>query len=162
MASRTPRKPGLASGLPPEAGHGTSPGMTDILQTQEERYRALIEDVADGYYEVDLRGNFTFFNDALCRIFGYPREQILNRSHSDFMDAENARIAYEAFNRIFLTGGDVADITWEIIRPDSERRFLEISARLIIGADGRKTGFRGIARDITDRHLAQQALREPR
>jgi PAS domain S-box-containing protein len=134
--------------------------MTDTLQSQQERYRALIEDVADGYYEVDLSGNFTFFNDALCRIFGYPREEILNRSYSDFMDAENARIAYEAFNRIFRTGGDVADITWEIIRQDSERRFLEISARLIIAADGRKTGFRGIARDITDRHLAQQALRE--
>ncbi|MCU0558575.1 MAG: PAS domain S-box protein [Desulfobacterales bacterium] len=134
--------------------------MPESFKTREERYRALIEDVADGFYEVDLHGNFTFFNDALCRIFGYPREEILNRSYSDFMDAANARVAYEAFNRIFRTGGDVADITWEIIRPDSERRFLEISARLIIGADGRKTGFRGTARDVTDRHLAQQALRE--
>ena len=32
--------------------------------------------VADGFYEVDLHGNFKFFNDALCRIFGYPAEEI--------------------------------------------------------------------------------------
>lgn len=160
MASRKPRNPAVPAGLPPAAGQGAPVGLQESLQTREERYRALIEDVADGCYEVDLRGNFTFFNDALCRIFGYPREEILNRNYSDFMDAENARVAYEAFNRIFRTGGDVADITWEIIRPDSGRRFLEISARPIIGANGDKTGFRGIARDITDRHLAQQALRE--
>jgi PAS domain S-box-containing protein len=127
-------------------------------QFQEERYRVLIEDVADGFYEVDLRGNFKFFNDALCRIFGYPRQAIQGRNYAEFMDAENARIAYDTFNRLFREGGSVADMSWEIIRPDSERRFLEISAKLITDAHGRKIGFRGIARDITDRHLAQKAL----
>lgn len=159
MASRKPRKPASPPGLPPASGPGIPPGMPESPQTREERYRALIEDVADGYYEVDLRGNFMFCNDALCRIFGFPREAILHRNYSDFMDAQNARIAYEAFNRIFRTGGG-ADITWEIIRLDSERRFLEISAKPIIGGDGLKIGFRGIARDITDKHLAQQALQE--
>jgi len=118
----------------------------------------LIEDVADGFYEVDLRGNFKFFNDALCRIFGHPRHAIQDRSYAQFMDAENARIAYETFNRIFREGGGVANMTWEIIRPDSERRFVEISAKLIADTRGRSKGFRGIARDITDKHLAQKAL----
>ena len=36
---------------------------------QADRYRMLIEAVADGFYEVDLNGNFRFFNDALSRIF---------------------------------------------------------------------------------------------
>ena len=35
-------------------------------KVREDRYRVLIEDVADGFYEVDLHGNFKFFNDALC------------------------------------------------------------------------------------------------
>jgi PAS domain S-box-containing protein len=128
---------------------------TDV---QAERYRVLIEDVADGFYEVDLQGNFKFFNDALCRIFGRPRHAIQEQNFAHFMDAENARSAYEAFHRIFREGGSVAEMTWEIVRPDSERRFLEISAKLITDARGRKAGFRGIARDITDKHLAQKAL----
>ena len=49
-------------------------------RVREDRYRVLIEDVADGFYEVDLRGNFKFFNDALCRIFGYPAKEIRNRN----------------------------------------------------------------------------------
>ena len=56
----------------------------------EERYRMLIEDVADGFYEVDLHGNFKFFNNALCRIFGYPKDAIQDRNFTEFMDEKNA------------------------------------------------------------------------
>jgi PAS domain S-box-containing protein len=129
-------------------------------RVQEERYRVLVEDVADGFYEVDLGGNFRFFNDALCRIFGYPREAIHGRNYRDFMDAENAQRAFDAFNRLYREGGGVADIAWEILNPAGERRYLEISAKLIVDEKGQSEGFRGIARDVTDRHLAQQALKE--
>jgi PAS domain S-box-containing protein len=154
MAAATPRKASSASG----ARTAAAPPKKMRPRIDEERYRVLIEDVADGFYEVDLRGNFKFFNDALCRIFGHPRQAIQGRNYAQFMDAENARIAYEAFNRLFREGGSVADMIWRIIRPDSEERVLEISATPITGAHGRKTGFRGIARDITDKHLAQKAL----
>jgi PAS domain S-box-containing protein len=129
-------------------------------EIQKDRYRVLIEDVADGFYEVDLHGNFKFFNDALCRIFGYPRKQIQNRNFRTFMDEENAIIAYEAFNKIFRTGRELVDINWEIIRKDGEKRYLEISASLIKGNDDEPFGFRGIARDVTDKVIAQRALSE--
>jgi len=129
-------------------------------KVQEDRYRVLIEDVADGFYEVDLQGNFRFFNDALCRIFGYSRDEIQLRNFTEFMDEDNARIAYEAFNRIYRTESGIVDIKWEIARKDGEKRHLEISANLISDEDGHSIGFRGIARDVTDRVLAEQALKE--
>jgi PAS domain S-box-containing protein len=127
---------------------------------QQDRYRVLIEDVADGFYEVDLKGNFKFFNDALCRIFGYARQKIRNRNFQTFMDDANAAIAYEAFNKIYRTGKGVVDIGWEIIRKDGEKRHLEISANLITDNGGKPIGFRGIARDVTDKVIAQLALSE--
>jgi len=129
-------------------------------KVQEDRYRVLIEDVADGFYEVDLQGNFRFFNDALCRIFGYSRDEIQLRNFTEFMDEKNARIAYEEFNRIYRTGSGIVDIKWEIARKDGEKRHLEISANLISDEDGQSIGFRGIARDVTDRVLAEKALKE--
>ncbi|MDX1707538.1 MAG: PAS domain S-box protein, partial [Desulfobacterales bacterium] len=51
-------------------------------------------------------------------------------------------------------------IHWEIIRKDGERRHLEISASLHKDNKGAPVGFRGIARDVTDKAIAQQALRE--
>jgi PAS domain S-box-containing protein len=119
----------------------------------------LIEDVADGFYEVDLRGNFTFFNDALVRIFGYPRRALQGHNYREFMDEANAAIAFETFNEIHRTRHSLVGIHWEIIRKDGERRHLEISAKNISDADGRMIGFRGIARDVTDKYLAEEALK---
>ena len=127
---------------------------------QKDRYRVLIEDVADGFYEVDLKGNFKFFNNALCRIFGYSRQKIQNSNFQSYMDETNAAIAYAAFNKIFRTGKGVVDINWEIIRKDGEKRHLEISANLIKDKGGKPIGFRGIARDVTDKVITQLALRE--
>ncbi len=147
-----------ASSLTPKEADANR--IKEETKVREDRYRMLIEEVADGFYEVDLNGNFKFFNDALCRIFGYPADEIRDRSFREFMNAENADIAYEAFNSIYRAGEGVVDINWVIIRKDGEKRHLEISANLIKDDHGKRVGFRGIARDVTDRVLAQHALKE--
>ena len=134
--------------------------VKDKTRIQKDRYRVLIDDVADGFYEVDLKGNFKFFNKALCRIFGYSRQKIQNSNFQTYMDDTNAAIAYEAFNKIYRTGKGVVDIKWEIIRKDGQKRHLEISANLITDNGGNPVGFRGIARDVTDKVIAQLALSE--
>lgn len=121
----------------------------------QERYRAFFENVADAFYETDLQGTFAYFNDALCRLFGYSREEILGRNFREFMDRTNADSAFQRFNQIYRTGEGITDIVWEILRKDGEVRVIELSANLILDSNGRKTGFRGIARDITEKHLAQ-------
>ena len=133
---------------------------TEENKIHADRYRMLIEAVADGFYEVDLNGNFRFFNDALSRIFGYSRREIQGRNFREFMNEDNAGIALEAFNRIYRSGSGDVYIEWEISRKDGEKRYLEISASLIEDDRGQPIGFRGIARDVTDRILAQQALKE--
>ncbi len=40
----------------------------------EEKYRTILENIEDGYYEVDVAGNFTFFNNSMCKILGYPKD----------------------------------------------------------------------------------------
>jgi PAS domain S-box-containing protein len=150
--------------LPADSSSDNAPGnfalKSEKEKIQKDRYKVFIEDVADGFYEVDLHGNFTFFNDAMCRIFGYSSQELKNSNYREFMDKENADIAFEAFNQIYRTGTGVTDIHWVIDRKDGERRYLEISANLITSENGEKRGFRGVARDVTDRHIAQQTLKE--
>jgi PAS domain S-box-containing protein len=145
---------------PKKLNNGDSNLEMEDSKINEARYRMLIEDVADGFYEVDLHGNFRFFNDALCRIFGYSAEEIQGSNFRAYMNEKNARIAFEAFNRIFRNGRGAVDIKWEIIRKDGEVRHLEVSANLIENDDGQQIGFRGIARDVTDKFLTQKALKE--
>ena len=78
-----------------------TPQMAATPNIYRDRYRVLIEDVADGFYECNLRGDFKYFNNALCRIFGYPRQEIQERNYREFMDEENAGLAYDSFNKIY-------------------------------------------------------------
>ena len=124
-----------------------------------ERYRIFIESIHDGVYEVDVHGNYTYLNNSLCRIFGYPRDEIYNQNFSKFMDEDRAKAAFTMFNRIFRTGEGISDIVWEIRDKDGKTRIIELSANLITDKAGRKTGFRGIARDMTDKFRAQEDLK---
>ena len=105
--------------------------MNSSDKLSEERYRAFIENVHDGVYETDVHGNFTYFNDSLCRIFGYPREEIQFHNYRKFMDNQNARKAYNAFTKVFVTHKGFSDIIWEIIDKEGRKRIIEISANLI-------------------------------
>lgn len=126
----------------------------------EARYRDFIENINDGVYETDTYGNFVYFNNALCKVFGYPAEDILGANFSKFMDKVHARMAYGAFTKVWVTHQGFTDIMWEVIDKSGQTRIIELSAHLIIDNKGKKLGFRGIARDVTARHKALHALRE--
>ena len=62
--------------------------MEEALRQNEERYRTILDEMADAYFEVDLAGNYTFVNDACCRHLGYPREELIGASFRDQMAKE--------------------------------------------------------------------------
>jgi PAS domain S-box-containing protein/putative nucleotidyltransferase with HDIG domain len=130
------------------------------LRENEEKYRAILESIEEGYYEVDLTGNITFCSDYLCRIIGYSREELLGTNNRRYMDQVSAKHVFETFNHVYLTGQPSKSLHWELIRKDGSIRTVEISVSLARNAKGEPTGFRGILRDITERRHADAALRE--
>jgi PAS domain S-box-containing protein len=132
----------------------------EALRESEEKYRAIIENMEDGYHEVDIKGNFTFFNESMRKIMGYEREELLGMNNRQFSDEENARKVYQTYNRVYRTGEPAKNFEWQIIRKDNDRRDIEVSISLIRDTEGHPTGFRGIARDTTERKRAEEELRE--
>ena len=49
----------------------------EALKEGEERYRTILESIEEAYFEVDIEGNFTFFNDALPKILGYSKDELM-------------------------------------------------------------------------------------
>jgi len=134
--------------------------VENALQESEAKYHRVIENIEDGYYEVDLAGNFTFFNDAMARIAGYPRRELMGMNNRQIMDEFNARRVYEVFNKVFVTGMAAKAFDWELIRKDGEKCTLEVSVSLRKSRHGKPIGFSGIARDISRRKMMEHALRE--
>ena len=132
----------------------------EALRNSEEKYRTILENIEDGYYEVDIAGNFTFFNDSICRIYGYPREELMGMNDRQYTDQENAKKLFQAFNRVYRTGEPAKGSDWEIIRKDGTKRNIEASVSLMKDSSGNRIGFRGIVRDITERKRAEEALKK--
>jgi diguanylate cyclase (GGDEF)-like protein/PAS domain S-box-containing protein len=131
----------------------------DALRESEEKHRTIIEDIEEGYYEVDLVGSLTFYNDALLRTLGYPKEEIPTISYRQFMDGRTARRVFRTFYSVFRTRKPAKALDWVLIRSDGTRSFVEVSVSLITDSLDRPIGFRGIARDITEQKKLEEELR---
>ena len=121
------------------------------LMESERRYRNILDSIEEGYFEVDLKGNFTFFNNRVCQIIGYEHDALLGMNNRQYTSPETARKMYQIFNRVFRTAEPAKVTNYEIIRKDGTKKILEVSASLMKGADDQPTGFRGIMRDATSR-----------
>ncbi|MCL6635081.1 MAG: PAS domain S-box protein [Peptococcaceae bacterium] len=128
------------------------------LRESEERYRMLLDNIEDGFYEVDLKGNFTFFNDPLLKAIGYTREELMGTNFRKLVDEENLKVVFKAYNKVYTTGRPDRGFVWELIRRDGSKIFVDVSVSPIKNDMGKITGFRGIARDITERQRIQQRL----
>jgi PAS domain S-box-containing protein len=130
------------------------------LRQSEEKYRSILESIAEGYFEVDLAGNMTFFNDSLCKITGYSRVELKGKNNREYATPETAKKMYQVFNEIYRTGRPAKVRDYEIILKNGGRKVLELSAGPMRDPSGEPVGFRGVVRDVTARKRAEKDLRE--
>ena len=128
------------------------------LRESEEKYRAIIENMDEGYIEVDLKGHFTFFNEKATEFFGYSTEEMMGMHYKKYTDEETSRKIFRLYNEIYRTGIPKDWFEWEAIRKDGSRRTVEGSASLILDTNGQPAGFRSIFRDVTERRHLEDRL----
>jgi PAS domain S-box-containing protein len=126
------------------------------LSESEEKYRTILHSIEEFYYEVDLAGNLTFFNDAMIKISGYSKEELVGMNNRKYMSEETAKKVYQTFNRVYRTGIPTKEFDWELIRKDGTKRFFETSVSLMRDSKGQPIGFYGIGRDITERKESEE------
>ncbi|AFM24116.1 PAS domain S-box protein [Desulfomonile tiedjei] len=129
------------------------------LRRSAAKYRRILETIADGYHEVDLRGNLVLVNDSMCEITGHTREELLGTDYRQLMDEENAKRVFAAYNRVYRTQEPNTAFDLEIIRKDGQKLNVSISISLIREMNNKPTGFRGIFRDVTQGKKMEEQLR---
>jgi diguanylate cyclase (GGDEF)-like protein/PAS domain S-box-containing protein len=132
--------------------------MEKALRQSEEKYRTILENIQEGYFEVDLAGNLTFFNDPVCQIFGYSKEELMGMNDRMYTNEQTAKKVFQAFNKVYKTGEPTSEFDWQIIRKDRTKRYIEASVSLQKDSSDQSIGFRGIIRDITERKEMDQQL----
>ncbi len=124
----------------------------------EERYRNILENIVEGYYEVDLKGNMTFLNSSMTRILRYDHDELMGLNYREYMDEANSEKVFKTFNTVYKTGQSTEAFGWELITKAGELRHVEVSVSLLRNSSGEPIGFRGICMDVTDRKQGEELL----
>ena len=132
----------------------------EALQQSEEKYRTVLNEIYEVYYELDHAGNYTFFNDALCRQTGYSRTELLGMNYRRHMPQEDWKSIYEKFNLVYRTGGLLRWVPLRHIIKDGSIIDTEDTVLPLRNERGEVIGFRGLSRDVTERKKAEEERRQ--
>ena len=135
-------------------------GNPTEMHFSKERFQTIFDSMDEMYFELDLKGNFTDFNPALSKIFGYSSDELMGKNNREYASPESAQRMYKIFSRIFTTGEPAKITDYEIFTKDGKSVNVEMSAYLIRDHNGNPIGFRGIGRDVTERKAIENKLRE--
>ena len=128
------------------------------IKEGEARYRQLVENANDIVFELDLQGNVTSMNKAAERTTGYTLDELIKMNMRDFLTPASDNLARLMTQRK-LAGEERTNYEVDVVRKSGEMITLEVSSRLA-RSEGKPIGIQGVARDITTRRHAEEALRQ--
>jgi len=130
----------------------------EALREKEERFRSLVEAISDLVWETDAAGRLTFISPNVHDLLGYAPEEVLGKTFLDFLPPDEAQRLKELLSPIFETQRPYVFVGKIIPHKCGKRVVLESSGVPILDSRGTFLGYRGIDRDITERHRAAEAL----
>jgi PAS domain S-box-containing protein/putative nucleotidyltransferase with HDIG domain len=128
------------------------------LHLREERYRSLIETQISLISRCDLKGRFTFVNDAYCRAFGKTREELIGQSFISNVLPEDRDIALKSHKSLFdpphrYTVEDRSITTAGL-------RWLQWEGSVVRDNQGNIIELQGVGTDITEQKQNQLELQK--
>ena len=123
----------------------------------EARYRELVENANDIIFSHDLEGHFLGINRAGERLLGFDRSEVFRKKISEIVVAEHLS-RFEDLCRNAQSRGSIDPFEIDVLTKDKRRLTLELSTRLI-PRGGNEYWAETIARDVTERKLAEERLR---
>jgi two-component system cell cycle sensor histidine kinase/response regulator CckA len=132
----------------------------EALQESEKKYRTILDSIAEGYFEIDLERNITFFNEPLCKILGYSSKELLGMTTRLFTSAATIKKMDLIYGQVQQTGEPIRVTDYDAIRKNGEKVALELTSSLMRNSEGGPIGFRGVLRDVSKRKQAEEERRK--
>jgi PAS domain S-box-containing protein len=133
--------------------------MARALRESEEKYRTILETIEDAYFEVNLKGELTFFNKYLRERTGYPAAQLMGMNYRRFIDKKDIPKLFQVFGKVFSSGKTSPLVDLDVISRDNVAITVSLLVSLVTDSSGKPIGFRGLARDITEHRAMENRLR---
>ena len=131
----------------------------DITERKEtnEKYRAILKTIVDGFLISNLEGCLLEFNDSLCKILGYTQEELLKMSIFDILSMEKPATIKQHINQLKKQGY----IYFETRHKRKDGKIIDVEIRANYLKFGKGQIF-ALLHDITHRKQANKELEEYR
>ena len=131
-----------------------------MLEASEQRYRNVVEDQTEFISRFLPDGTHVFVNEAYCRYFNKPRDEIIGKKFMPRIPAEDQRLVIDHFASL-TKEHPTAIVTHRIMLADGQVRWQRWSDRAIFDENGTTlTEYQSVGRDVTEQKRAEEALRE--
>jgi len=136
--------------------------LTEAKETLEKDYLHLLEHAPTGIYEIDFRGpRFKSVNDAMCRLTGFTRAELLSMDPNDMLDDESRARFLERVRKV-MAGEKVSDsVEFTVKTKDGRRLCVLLNVRPTL-ENGKPVGALVVGHDITERKKMENAIRNER
>jgi len=131
----------------------------EALKEREEQLSAFIDQATAGFAQVDLGGRFTLVNDRFCEIAGRSREELLTLRMQEITHPDDLPANVVKFERAVADGTPFAHEK-RYIRPDGSIVWVNNSVSVIRRPSGEPYGVLAVSVDVTERRIAEAAVRE--
>ena len=125
----------------------------------EDRYSHLFALAADVIFEADAEGYFRYVNPHTLAVFEYGVDEVIGRHFTEFIRADCRQQILDHYFRQTRDGIPTSYVEFPAITKSGREVWLGQNAWIIKDASGRFTGMQAVARDITERRRAEEALR---
>jgi len=129
---------------------------TQALRASEEKYRLLIDNMAEVVFTIDLDGNFAFVSPQVESMTGYSMGQLLSMNMRQLIAPEYLPEIEKRLRARIQGEKDLPMYEFEVIRADGERIPVEMQTTLVHDEKGTLIAVQGVARDITERKKIEQ------
>ena len=135
----------------------------ELLRQEQERFRLLVAGVKDyAIFMLDPTGRITTWNAGAERIKGYREDEILGQHFSRFYpSAEVLAGKPDRELEVASREGRFEEEGWRL-RKDGTRFWANVLITALRDPSGRLTGYAKVTRDLTERHLLEERLRQTR
>ncbi len=137
-------------------------GLLRSLEESRERFRNLIETTSDWIWETNQEGRLTYASPRVEDLLGYPPEAVIGKKLTDFLTPGSAIGLDAAYGQLLCRGKPFSGFELICNANDGTLVVLENNAVPIFDGDGNLLGYRGVARDITERKKAMEELQKSR
>lgn len=139
----------------------------DALESSERRFRSFVETASDVIWTLNLDLRFTYVSPSVTQLLGYSVEEImlLNPLKTLTRDSRDLviRALHEEMEAERITGPRKSPRRFEVLeqyRKDGSLIQIEITVTFLRDSSGRPTGVLGISRDVTERRIMEDKIRQ--